>query len=107
MGRGCSRQDRGCQLWMEGRMDLEISDELCERFFPAFVLITQNVDGLHRRAGSAKLLELHGTILQARCNRCGGMRDMGEALAESREEPPVCSCEGKFRPAVVWFGESL
>lgn len=78
-----------------------------ENLFPAFVVITQNVDGLHRRAGSASLLELHGTILQARCNRCGRTRDMGEALAESREEPPVCTCQGRFRPAVVWFGENL
>jgi NAD-dependent deacetylase len=78
-----------------------------ESLFPSFVLLTQNVDGLHRRAGSANLLELHGTLLQARCNRCGQMRDMGEALAESREEPPVCSCQGKLRPAVVWFGENL
>lgn len=78
-----------------------------ESLFPEFLLITQNVDGLHRRAGTESLLEVHGTILQARCERCGRMRDMGEALAESREEPPVCVCTGRFRPAVVWFGESL
>lgn len=78
-----------------------------ESLFLSFVLVTQNVDGLHRRAGSRRLLELHGTILQARCNRCGETRDMGKALAESREEPPICSCGGKLRPAVVWFGESL
>jgi NAD-dependent deacetylase len=78
-----------------------------ESLFPSFVLVTQNVDGLHRRAGSRHLLELHGTLLHARCERCGRTREMGEALAESREEPPVCSCGGKFRPNVVWFGESL
>lgn len=78
-----------------------------EGLFPSFVVITQNVDGLHRRAGSRSLLELHGTILQARCSRCGRMRDMGEAIAESPEEPPVCDCQGRFRPAVVWFGENL
>jgi NAD-dependent deacetylase len=78
-----------------------------ESLFPEFLLITQNVDGLHRRAGTRSLLEVHGTILQARCERCGRTRDMGEALAESREEPPVCTCGGRSRPAVVWFGESL
>lgn len=75
--------------------------------FPSFSLITQNVDGLHPRAGSRDVLELHGTILSARCHRCGTRRDMGEAIAESPEEPPVCACGGRFRPAVVWFGESL
>jgi NAD-dependent deacetylase len=78
-----------------------------ESLFPDFLLVTQNVDGLHRRAGTRSLLEVHGTILQARCERCGRTRDMGEALAESRNEPPVCSCTGRFRPAVVWFGENL
>jgi NAD-dependent deacetylase len=75
--------------------------------FPSFALITQNVDGLHPRAGSRNILELHGTLLSALCHRCGMRRDMGEAIAESPEEPPACACGGRFRPAVVWFGESL
>jgi NAD-dependent deacetylase len=78
-----------------------------ETLFPSFTLITQNVDGLHTRAGSRGVLELHGTILAARCNRCGRRRDMGEAVAASPGEPPVCACGGRFRPAVVWFGENL
>jgi NAD-dependent deacetylase len=78
-----------------------------ESLFPECLVVTQNVDGLHRRAGTRNLLEVHGTILQARCERCGRTRDMGEALAESRDEPPVCQCGGRFRPAVVWFGENL
>jgi NAD-dependent deacetylase len=78
-----------------------------ETLFPSFSLVTQNVDGLHARAGSRALLELHGTLLVARCERCGRRRDMGEAIAESPEEPPRCPCGGRFRPAVVWFGESL
>jgi NAD-dependent deacetylase len=78
-----------------------------EEIFPSFTLVTQNVDGLHTRAGSRNPLELHGTILRAHCNRCERSRDMGEAIAESPEEPPVCSCGGRFRPSVVWFGESL
>jgi len=78
-----------------------------ETLFPAFHLITQNVDGLHARAGSRGVLELHGTLLTARCHRCGRQRDMGEAIAASPEKPPACDCGGLFRPAVVWFGENL
>lgn len=78
-----------------------------EALFPELLVVTQNVDGLHRRAGTSRLLEVHGTILQARCERCGRTRDMGEALAESRDEPPVCECGGRYRPDVVWFGETL
>ena len=78
-----------------------------ESLFPEFLVVTQNVDGLHRRAGTRSLLEVHGTLLRARCERCSRTRDMGEALAESREEPPACACGGRFRPAVVWFGENL
>ena len=78
-----------------------------ETLFPAVMVVTQNVDGLHQRAGSQSLLELHGTITRAVCERCGSGRDMGEAIAESSERPPLCSCGGRFRPAVVWFGEVL
>ena len=78
-----------------------------ETLFPSTWVVTQNVDGLHQRAGSRNLLELHGTINRAVCERCGGGRDMGEAIAESSATPPVCSCGGRFRPAVVWFGEAL
>jgi NAD-dependent deacetylase len=78
-----------------------------EELFPSFLLATQNVDGLHARAGSRSLVELHGTLLQAKCERCGRRRDMGAAIAESPEEPPRCACGGRFRPAVVWFGENL
>jgi NAD-dependent deacetylase len=77
-----------------------------EALFPAVLVVTQNVDGLHQRAGSRSLLELHGTITRAVCERCGGGRDMGEAVAEP-SGPPVCSCGGRLRPAVVWFGEAL
>ncbi|MBV8199639.1 MAG: NAD-dependent protein deacylase [Acidobacteria bacterium] len=87
-----------------------------EALFPEFLLATQNVDGLHRRAGSRRLVELHGTLAEAVCDTCGRRRPMGEAVAESPAEPPPCAaaaaggggcCRGRFRPAVVWFGESL
>src|SRR4051812_23030365 len=78
-----------------------------ETLLPSVMVVTQNVDGLHQRAGSRNLLELHGTITRAACERCGRTRSMAEAVAESAEQPPVCSCGGRFRPAVVWFGEAL
>jgi len=78
-----------------------------ENLFPTVTVVTQNVDGLHQRAGSGSLLELHGTITRAVCERCRRSLEMGEAVGESAERPPLCSCGGRFRPAVVWFGESL
>ncbi len=70
-----------------------------------FLLITQNVDGLHQRAGSRSLVELHGNVWRVRCQRC-------EAITENREVPlrslpPRCECGGLLRPDVAWFGESL
>ena len=78
-----------------------------ERLFPSYSLVTQNVDGLHRRAGSSAPLELHGSLAWARCDACGRRRPTGEALAASPEAPPRCPCGGLERPAVVWFGEAL
>ncbi len=84
-----------------------------ETLFPSFLLVTQNVDDLHRRAGSRLLVALHGTLAEAACDRCGRRVPMAEAVAASPEEPPSCregSCAaagGRCRPAVVWFGESL
>lgn len=79
-------------------VDLE---DLCERFW----LITQNVDGLHREAGSRNVIELHGSLGEAHCQACS-------YRCSSRDLPgqpvPVCpQCGGRLRPAVVWFGESL
>lgn len=78
-----------------------------ESLFASCLVVTQNVDGLHQRAGSGNLLELHGSLDRARCERCGRSRPMGEAVAESPDEPPRCECGGRLRPAVVWFGEAL
>jgi NAD-dependent deacetylase len=75
--------------------------------FPYFTLVTQNVDGLHGRAGSRNLIELHGTLAFARCGSCGRRMPMGEAVATSPERPPACSCGDLLRPDVVWFGEML
>jgi NAD-dependent deacetylase len=75
--------------------------------FDRFALITQNVDGLHGRAGSTDVLELHGNILLTRCfNECGVRFEHPRHLP--RGEPPRCpSCGAYLRPGVVWFGEML
>jgi NAD-dependent protein deacetylase/lipoamidase len=71
----------------------------------AFTLITQNVDGLHGRAGSRRVLRLHGDIWLTRCIACGAeQRNEQVPLAEL---PPRCRCGSLLRPGVVWFGESL
>lgn len=70
-----------------------------------FTLLTQNVDGLHRAAGSANVVELHGSIWRWRCLRCGLTRE--ERGGAFGRYPPRCSCGGMRRPAIVWFGEQL
>lgn len=70
-----------------------------------FWLITQNVDGLHRTAGSQRLSEIHGNIWMVRCTACG-------QVTENRDVPirilPACrNCQNLLRPHIVWFGESL
>jgi NAD-dependent deacetylase len=75
------------------------------RRVPDFKLITQNVDGLHQRAGSQDVIELHGNIRQVRCSRCG---KLAQEWPENGDEVPTCAfCGGLLRPNVVWFGESL
>lgn len=79
---------------------------LLEARCPRFALVTQNVDGLHDRAGSKRILKIHGDIWQLRCTACGlEVRDERAPLAEL---PPRCeSCGAMLRPGVVWFGEQL
>ncbi|GMV32300.1 MAG: NAD-dependent deacylase [Chloroflexi bacterium CFX1] len=76
-----------------------------EKRIPEFTLITQNVDGLHRFAGSQNVLELHGNIQKVRCSQCG---TFAETWDDDSESVPACEiCGGALRPDVVWFGESL
>jgi NAD-dependent deacetylase len=76
-----------------------------ERRFPRFWLITQNVDGLHRDAGSTRLSEIHGNIWQVRCTACGLVEDDRRVPIPI---PPACTACGQLvRPHIVWFGEPL
>jgi NAD-dependent deacetylase len=77
-----------------------------EERFPVFTLITQNVDGLHAKAGSRKVLELHGNIWKTRCTAEGTVLKHFEVPL--RTIPPLCpSCGALLRPHIVWFGEPL
>jgi NAD-dependent deacetylase len=72
---------------------------------PEFMIVTQNVDGLHQRAGSKPVIELHGNITRTKCALCN---HLVESWAPTEEVPPHCPhCDGLLRPDVVWFGESL
>ena len=76
-----------------------------EQLFPQFCLITQNVDGLHQRAGSRNVVELHGNITRTKCFKEG---TVVSSWPETNEVPPRCSsCGGPLRPDVVWFEEPL
>jgi NAD-dependent deacetylase len=75
------------------------------RLKPRFNLVTQNVDGLHDRAGSQEILKLHGDIWTVRCTACG--RERRDTRPQLPELPPRCACGALERPGVVWFGEPL
>ncbi len=68
-------------------------------------VITQNIDGLHQKAGSRRVLELHGTVLKNRCEQCG--RQYGLEAVTGSEGVPHCACGGRIKPEVVLYGESL
>jgi NAD-dependent deacetylase len=75
------------------------------RFFQDFTLVTQNIDGLHDRAGHGNVLKLHGDIWEVKCISCGFARmDYTVPMAPL---PPRCTCGGLLRVGVVWFGEML
>jgi NAD-dependent deacetylase len=82
-----------------------------ERLGERFLLVTQNVDGLHARAGSRRLIELHGSLLRLRCSECDRPSfEDAEAWGERVAPCGLCQARGEpglLRPAVVWFGELL
>ncbi|MGB9736644.1 MAG: SIR2 family NAD-dependent protein deacylase [bacterium] len=76
-----------------------------EKRYENFLLITQNVDGLHRAAGSNKLVEIHGNIWQTRCVKCNTIEQDNEL--DFRKIGVCGKCGGQKRPNVVWFNESI
>lgn len=80
---------------------------------PELLVVTQNVDDLHERAGSPRVAHLHGSLHAPRCSACGAAHTFAQELPDEPEEgrrivPPACShCGAPVRPGVVWFGESL
>jgi len=74
-----------------------------EKKKPVHVL-TQNIDGLHQRAGSKSVYELHGSIITIKCTVCEFKDKISTSFSEL---PPLCKCGNILRPDVVWFGESL
>jgi NAD-dependent deacetylase len=80
--------------------DLEVA--IGDRFF----LCTQNVDDLHERAGSRRMIHMHGQLFESRCeDDCGVPVFADERVYESLAAIPRCVCGGRIRPHIVWFGE--
>lgn len=100
--------------WYEWRRDLVAAARpnpghyalaALEARVPAFTLVTQNVDGLHRRAGSLDPVEFHGNLFENRCFDCGRL---ASDVPRPCPSPPRCrDCGGLLRPGVVWFGEPI
>ena len=100
--------------WYEWRRDLVARAEPNAGHFalaelaalvPRLTLVTQNVDGLHRRAGSREVMEFHGNLFENRCMDCG--RPAPEVPRPCAAVPHCAACGGLLRPAVVWFGEAI
>ena len=76
-----------------------------EAFQDRFLLVTQNVDGLHTKAGSQRVLEMHGSLYTCFCVRCKQKFQMSEINLDS-DIPPCPACGSSLRPDIVWFGET-
>jgi NAD-dependent deacetylase len=78
-----------------------------EKVFEHFAVITQNIDNLHRRAGSSVVYELHGNIERNYCVRCRAVYSDSDVPEQTGGAPRCGKCGGLIRPDVVWFGEML
>ncbi len=96
------RDAQGAQPNPAHRALAQLEEQLGDRFF----LCTQNVDDLHERAGSQRLLHMHGELFSSRCEFACGRPPMADrSLYESEEAIASCVCGGRIRPNIVWFGE--
>lgn len=78
-----------------------------DRLFSSFTVITQNIDGLHRLAGSPEVIELHGNLQRNKCSREGTVVDRAQARPTESGMLACPECGAFLRPDVVWFGERL
>ena len=79
-----------------------------EELLPSVVVVTQNIDGLHQRAGSSDVIELHGSMFRFKCLSARHTGFVLEDFADQEQKPPRCPVDGDLlRPDVVWFGEAL
>jgi NAD-dependent protein deacetylase/lipoamidase len=78
--------------------------ELEQRWPGEVLVVTQNIDDLHERAGSRNLIHMHGELLKARCTACDAVHAWRSGLAQAHR-CPTCAGENRLRPHVVWFGE--
>jgi len=78
-----------------------------EKAVDRFVLLTQNVDGLHRIAGSENVIDIHGDVLATRCVQCDATGRLTPEEVRKIEGTPTCACGGNLRPDAVLFGEML
>lgn len=69
------------------------------------IVVTQNIDGLHQKAGSKNVLELHGSVLRNYCTKCNKFYNLNTIL--SSKDIPTCECGGVIKPDVVLYEESL
>jgi NAD-dependent protein deacetylase/lipoamidase len=79
-----------------------LEKSIADRFF----LCTQNVDNLHEQAGSQRILHMHGELFKSRCDSCFLPPFEDFSFYESPAELPRCSCGGRIRPHICWFGET-
>ena len=79
----------------------ELEKDIGERLF----LCTQNVDPLHERAGSKRVVHMHGELLMSRCEQCSRPPFHDENRYETASAIPRCACGARIRPHIVWFGE--
>lgn len=83
----------------EGHRLIARAEATCEQV----TVVTQNIDGFHRRVGSRHVVELHGNLWRSRCTSCGTVEEHHQAPRAERRH----RCGGWWRPAIVWFGDAI
>ena len=108
----CSRPEEFFRFYRDKMLYLDAQPNAAHRKLAEWeqegrlrAVVTQNIDGLHQRAGSRNVLELHGSVLRNYCERCHRFYDAQFIL--NSEGVPHCSCGGRIKPDVVLYEESL